>query len=142
MLFRSYSIIDDEAMREMRNTAELSLNKPEVAILYASLESIATIIWMWLVVLMSKSERTALSNIFRNRKLRALVIGLSINLTYSLVLISMAFAVNVSYIVGFRQLSIPLGVLLGVAILKEPGYLPKFIGTGVIFTGLILVGTG
>jgi uncharacterized membrane protein len=52
----------------------------------------------------------------------------------------MAYASNVSYIVAFRQLSIPLGALLGVWVQKEPAGLPKLLGVGVVFGGLILVG--
>ena len=66
--------------------------------------------------------------------------GVGIYLTYSLVLISMAFVSNVSYVVAFRQISIPLGVMLSVLILQEAAYLPKFVGVAVMFVGLTLVG--
>lgn len=56
--------------------------------------------------------------------------------------VSLAFARNVSYIVGFRQLSIPLSVVLGVAVLKEPPYRPKVIGVAIVFIGLILLAAG
>ena len=51
----------------------------------------------------------------------------------------MLFARNVSYIVAFRQLSIPLGTMLGVTILKEPRYKMKFVGMGIMLAGLLLV---
>ncbi len=43
---------------------------------------------------------------------------------------------------AFRQLSIPLGAVLGMVLLKEPHYLPKLIGLAIVFLGLILVGIG
>ncbi len=54
----------------------------------------------------------------------------------------MTHAKNVSYIVGLRQLSIPLGTLMGVLILKEKGSLPRFIGVAILFIGLVLVAVG
>jgi uncharacterized membrane protein len=49
---------------------------------------------------------------------------------------------NVSYVVAFRQLSIPLGAFVGVFVLKEPRYRPKLVGVLVMFAGLVLVGAG
>ena len=63
-------------------------------------------------------------------------------LSYPLVLISMAFAANVSYIVAFRQISVPIGVVFGVWIFKEPGYTLKSVGITIIFISLVLVATG
>ena len=54
----------------------------------------------------------------------------------------MGFVTNVSYVVAFRQISIPLGALVGVFALKEPRYRPKFAGVLIMFAGLILVGIG
>jgi uncharacterized membrane protein len=52
----------------------------------------------------------------------------------------MNYVSNVSYVAAFRQLSIPIGAILGMALLKESRYLPKTIGITAIFIGLILVG--
>jgi uncharacterized membrane protein len=68
--------------------------------------------------------------------------GVTIYFTYSLVLVAFAFARNVSYVVAFRQLSIPLGAALGIVLLHEPAYRPKLVGSAVIFVGLVLVGLG
>ena len=54
----------------------------------------------------------------------------------------MTHAKNVSYVVGLRQLSIPIGTILGVFLLKEKGSLPRFIGVGILFIGLVLVAIG
>ena len=67
---------------------------------------------------------------------------MGIYLTYTLVLISMAWAKNVSYVVGFRQLSIPIGVIMGVVLLGEPLYRPKALGVLIIMVGLVLIGVG
>lgn len=65
-----------------------------------------------------------------------------IHLGYALVLIAMAFAENVSYVVGFRQLSIPLGAIVGILVLKEPSPVPKLAGVAIMFAGLVLIAMG
>jgi uncharacterized membrane protein len=70
----------------------------------------------------------------------AAITGIGIYLTYGLVLASMNYVTNVSYVAAFRQLSIPLGALFGMVLLKEPRYVPKIIGVVIIFVGLIIVG--
>jgi len=52
----------------------------------------------------------------------------------------MNYLTNVSYVATFRQLSIALSALLGMALLKEPRYNPRIIGVVMIFLGLVVVG--
>ena len=78
----------------------------------------------------------------RANKRHAVLAGVAIHLAYTMVLVSLAFARNVSYVVGVRQLSIPLGAMLGILVLKEAPYRPKLVGVGIMFAGLILVATG
>jgi len=54
----------------------------------------------------------------------------------------MNYVRNVSYVAAFRQLSIPIGAVLGMALLKEQRYLPKVLGVVTIFVGLVLAGMG
>ena len=63
-----------------------------------------------------------------------------IDFTYGLVLVSMNYVSNVSYVAAFRQFSTPLGALFGMAFLKEPRHMPKIAGVVVIFLGLVVVG--
>ena len=72
----------------------------------------------------------------------AALTGMAIYLTYALVLISLAFVENVSYVVGFRQLSIPVGATLGLLVLKEPPHPPKLAGVTIMFIGLMLLAMG
>ena len=51
----------------------------------------------------------------------------------------MAYASNVSYVAAFRQLSIPLGALFGIAVQKEASTTTKLVGIGSVLTGLVLV---
>lgn len=65
-----------------------------------------------------------------------------IYLAYTLVLVAMGLAGNVSYAVALRQLSILFGAILGILVLREPCPLPKLVGVAILLAGLILVGTG
>jgi uncharacterized membrane protein len=93
-------------------------------------------------VIFSFRERAGFIEVLRGYKSAAATTGIGIYLTYGLVLISMNYVSNVSYVATFRQLSIPLGALFGMALLKEPRYNPKIISVAVIFIGLIMVGVG
>ena len=50
----------------------------------------------------------------------------------------MGLVTNVSFIQAFRQLSLPIGVALGIVILKEKISLPKIIGVALLLAGLVL----
>ncbi len=90
----------------------------------------------------NRRERQRITNVIRDFKAAAITTGIGIYLTYGLVLASMNYVTNVNYVSAFRQLSIPIGALMGVVLLKEPGYVPKIIGVGAIFVGVVLVGIG
>lgn len=137
-----YSIIDDEALRLLRDTPALSIAGWQATMLYAFFEGLITSLWLGIWVLFQKRGRILMLEILKTRAPRALLAGAGMAAAYTLVLISLAFVSNVSYVVTFRQISIPLGTVFGILLLKEPGYTPKYLGVAVIFTGLVLVGTG
>lgn len=137
-----YSMLDDEALRLLRGTPGVATGNTMTTLLYAGLEAISVLFWLALFVLPSRGQRAVLCETLRERALLAAGTGLTIYAAYTLVLVAMAFVANVSYVVAFRQLSVPLGAVLGVLVLKEPGSVPKFVGVGVMFVGLVLVGTG
>ena len=137
-----YSILDDEALRRLRHLPDLPAVGWQIAALYAFCEAITGSLWLGAFVLLRREGRTALRNVLRKRVWYAARAGVAIYLTYTLVLVSMAFVSNVSYVVAFRQTSVPLGAMLGVFVLKEPRHVPKFVGVAILFLGLVLVGTG
>ncbi|WP_261845254.1 hypothetical protein [Aliamphritea ceti] len=59
--------------------------------------------------------------------------------TYLLVLISMSMVTEVSYVVALRQLSIPIGVAIGVLWLKESLSMTRLQGVTLMLLGLVLV---
>lgn len=64
--------------------------------------------------------------------------GLCSSSAYALILLAMGFVSNVSYIQAFRQMSLPLGVLAGIFLLKENPAKPKLIGVALIVAGLVV----
>jgi drug/metabolite transporter (DMT)-like permease len=137
-----YTLIDDEALRQLR--AALPLPNSQITLLFIALQTSSTAVMLGLATLLFPTERGQLGQIWHNRALlrTSLVTGVVIMATYGLVLAAMAYVSNVSYVAAFRQLSIPIGALLGLTLQQEPRYRPKLLGIGIVSIGLVLVGIG
>ena len=88
------------------------------------------------------SERQGLLHTSSREWRTAFLMGFIITGTYGLVLLAMAYVSNASYVMAFRQLSIPIGAALGIVGRKEPASPPKLVGTLLVVTGLLLVALG
>jgi drug/metabolite transporter (DMT)-like permease len=97
---------------------------------------------MILFLLTLGPERNALRQVSRSGWWTAALTGLIITATYGLVLVAMAYVSNVSYLMAFRQLSIPIGAGLGILVRKESASSPKLAGIALVVVGLILVSFG
>ncbi|MCB8939190.1 MAG: multidrug DMT transporter permease [Ardenticatenaceae bacterium] len=137
-----YTLFDDQALRQLR--ASLPLTNSQVTLLFIPLQTGSTALMLGLATLFSPTERRQLRQLGQNRRLllTSLLTGIIIMSTYGLVLAAMAYVTNVSYVAAFRQLSIPIGAVLGLTLQQEPRYAPKLLGIGVVSVGLILVGIG
>ena len=136
----AYTVADDLALRYLRNLPGQPMSPVEGTLVYMVLEGISCSLWQSLFVGISRQARQSLPEVLKSFKGPAALTGIGIYLTYGIVLISMNYVSNVSYVAAFRQLSIPIGALLGMALLKEPRYLPKIVGIAAIFAGLVLAG--
>ncbi|NOG32484.1 EamA family transporter [Halomonas sp. TBZ9] len=65
--------------------------------------------------------------------------GLMITTTFGFVLVALALSDEVSHVVALRQLSIPLGTLIGILWLKERLSTFKALGLVIMLTGLWMV---
>ena len=137
-----YSILDDEALRQLRADSQVTIGNTWLTLMYGCLEGLAASLWLTIIVAIRRNGRERLRHVLNRNARDAALTGIAIYLTYTLVLISMSFVNNVSYVVGFRQLSIPLGATLGVLVLKESPHPPKLAGVAIMFVGLLLVATG
>lgn len=137
-----YTLIDDEALRQLR--AALPLPNSQITLLFIALQTGSTAVMLGLATLFSPTERGQLRQLWHNHTLlrTSLVTGVVIMATYGLVLAAMAYVSNVSYVAAFRQLSIPIGAILGLTLQQEPRYPPKLLGIGIVSLGLVLVGIG
>lgn len=138
-----YSLIDSEALKLAR-AATAPLPGPGVTAVYALLEGLASSLWLGVYLAASRGFRAAGdSDLLSPGVIRqALQVGVGIYAAYTLVLVAMGFVTNVSYVVAFRQLSIPLGALLGMTVLREPRPLLRLAGIAGVFSGLVLLGLG
>ena len=135
-----YTVADDMALRYLRELPGKPMNPVQGTLVYMVLEGISCSLWQCLFVVVNRRERQNVPEVLASFKGPAVLTGIGIYLTYGIVLISMNYVSNVSYVAAFRQLSIPIGAILGMAFLKEPRYLPKTVGIAAIFIGLVLVG--
>jgi len=137
-----YSMLDDTALRCLRASSDVGLKTVPATMLYSFVEALSASLWLGGFVLGSRRGRRELGAVWRHQRSSAFLAGAGIYVTYTIVLVSLAFVRNVSYVVAFRQLSIPIGAVLGMLLLKEPRPAPKIAGIAVLFVGLLMVGLG
>lgn len=140
-----YTLVDAEAMRQLRQMPALGLNSLSLALVYLEYETLFSAAVLGIYVLIRPTERQRLRDLLRRGRSHlsiALATGFVLNLSYILILLAMGFARDVAYVVAFRQLSIPLGATLGMVVQKEPAFIPKMAGIVIVSIGLVLVGLG
>ncbi len=137
-----YTVTDNEALRHLRELPGKPFGPLDATLMYMVLEGISCSIWQFFLTIFSPGERKNMIVVLRDYMGAAVITGLGIYLTYGLVLAAMNYVTNVSYIAAFRQLSIPLGAIFGMALLSEPRYFTKIMGVTTIFIGLIFVRMG
>ncbi len=136
-----YSFVDDIGMNMLKLVPNDAAGWRR-AFLYLLLECVFTAFWLQIIMLFTKKSTARFRASWRLLLKPALLAGLAIGATYGIILLAMTLAKNVSYVVALRQLSIPLGTMMGVLILGEKGSLMRFIGVGILFIGLVLVAAG
>lgn len=137
-----YSIVDDGALTAFR----AALGSPGVgvraALIYLMLESLAAAVGLAGLILIAGGPRRIARDLRSIRLSEAAISGVGIILAYGLVLVAYGYARNVSYVVAFRQVSLPIGVFMAMAILKEQANGPRIVGTAVLLAGLVMVSLG
>lgn len=131
-----YSLIDKQALGLMQGAGHSGLTAGAV---FMVLQALMTLTWSVPLLALLPAERRRLPALRQQGLTMLVVTGLMMTCTYGLVLIAMALTDEVSYVVALRQLSIPVGVLMGVLWLKEPASRAKALGTLVMLAGLVLV---
>lgn len=137
-----FTIADYEALHILRELPGKPFGPVDGPLTYVIFESAFASLWLGALVLFNGKERKSFINILRVSKASAALMGIGMYLGYGLVLVSMQYVTNVSYVAAFRQLSIPLGATLGIVLLREPRYPTKLVGVITVYGGLVLVGIG
>jgi drug/metabolite transporter (DMT)-like permease len=135
-----YSMIDSAALSSLRDQA--GFGAVASGIFYLAAEAVTSSVWMAAYVLFRRSERRELERGLRESWRGGLAMGAGIYVTYGLVLVAMAFARNVGYIVAFRQLSIPLGSVVAILAFREAAPPTRIAGIAVTSAGLLLIALG
>lgn len=131
-----YSVIDKQALDLMLDSGYSSLM---AGLHFMVLQALVTPLWAIPVIALISGERHQFKILWRGERATVPLTGLMITGTYGLVLMAMALTEEVSHVVAMRQLSIPLGVLMGIVWLKESAPPIKLLGTAIMLGGLSIV---
>ena len=132
-----YTVFDSLALEAMRSwTLPAGISKTMTALSYYACRNLTLTTSLLCFSILIPSQRKILAQYIRERNLRPFPAGLCGVGTYSLVMIAMNYVSNVSYVQAFRQMGLPIGVLLGIVFLKEKFSVPKLTGIMLIMVGL------
>ncbi len=130
-----YTILDSMASAMVRNSPGLTSLSAALVYLFLIEAGLSAALGVYVACL--PKERMEFRRFFLKTPVPHLA-GIASSSAYVLILLSMGHVSNVSYVQAFRQMSLPIGVLMGILILKESCHLPKMIGLALILIGLIL----
>lgn len=132
-----YTLFDSRAIAYVRESAGNKVNLVDT-LAYLFLMEFGLLLGELIFFLFSKRERVLFIELIR-KPLTPIISGICGSAAYALILLSMAFVTNVSYIQAFRQMSLPIGFFAGILILKEKAAVPKIVGLILIVTGLVMI---
>ncbi len=133
-----YTIMDSIGLRLLEGTMGDRFSNATLSAVYLALEGSFGCLLTGCYVACRKEQRRLIPGIFLNYRGPMAVTGVGIYLTYGLVLMSMNHVSNVSYVGVFRQLSIPIGALMGMLLLAEPRYTPRILGVAMVAGGIAI----
>lgn len=139
----AYTLIDDLGVHRVLASGALASHGDSTiraGLLYASLEAWATSLGMGLWLVRKADHRQAVRDYNSPAALRdAIIMGIGSYASYALVLIAMLYASDVSYVAGFRQLSVPIGAAVGILWLGERLNTGRALGLLAMSVGLLLI---
>jgi drug/metabolite transporter (DMT)-like permease len=132
-----YSVLDSLGMKALASTS------PEVSMMlvsstYIYLQVLFTSLLLGVISLSNRKSREEFINVLSTKKTIAFIISGMTMLSYAPILVAMTLVTNVTYVVAFRQASIPIAFLLGVIFLKEVSYRIRWIAVIFILLGLVI----
>lgn len=137
-----YSIVDDAALSIYR--AEIGGESAwlQAPVTYMAFESVIAAVFLLTFALVREGFAGMRKEFQSTQYGSAALAGIGIVSAYCLVLVAYGFARNVAYVVAFRQISLPIGTLLGIILLGEKMSSARLAGMALILAGLVLVSIG
>ncbi|HZT41760.1 MAG TPA: EamA family transporter [Chthonomonadaceae bacterium] len=136
-----YTVAGDRALAVLRALPGHPFTPLSASLAYLQINTLTNFAGLLLVVPLLRDRRSPPLTATVRPGMAAFM-GVVIYLSYGLVLLAMAYVTNVAYVAAFRQVSIPIGALLGMMLLREPRYHPRIAGLALITGGLILTALG
>ncbi len=133
-----YSLFDYHILKSFNSQTDFS--KIRVCLAYMFILEAGITFGFLLPAIFLKQFRKDLVNDMKCNKTPCFQMSFGMTGAYVLVLIAMTYTQQASLVIAFRQLSIPIGFLLGVLILKESSLRMKWVGMLTICFGLIVLG--
>ena len=131
-----YTVFDSQAQRLLKECCG-QIAAPLRSLTYYSLRGVTLSLTLWILTLAVPLCRRELREIVSSGHLRnGILAGCFASFSYVLVLCAMNYVTNVSYVQVFRQLGLPIGMALGVLVLKEHCTRTKVWGVTLILAGL------
>jgi len=134
-----YTLIDSELMKLMSSSP--GHDNMTAAYVFSFIINISIGCSLGTMVLLRKKERLLFKEFFTGWKnlWPPITAGVLSSLAYLLILSVMPRVFHLSFLQAFRQMSLPIGLLLGLLLLKEPAHRPKLTGICAIVCGLIII---
>ncbi|MBN2583995.1 MAG: hypothetical protein JXL80_13100 [Planctomycetes bacterium] len=137
-----FTIADGQAMVTLGRLGDPVLSSVPGRMIYYCIEIGGGGLLVLASILAVPQTRRQLGSEARRNWRTSLGCGLIFALAYTAVLTAMVHVTDVSYVIAYTQLSIPLGALLGVLVLKEPRPVLKFVGVALMLAGVVFVSLG
>ncbi len=132
-----YTVFDKIAQNIVRDHFE-NISAAVRSMTFYSTRGLCLSSTLWLISLSRSKYRAMMLDFFRKKDFKPLLAGVFASGTYVLVLISMNYVSNVSYVQVFRQVGLLVAMLLGFVVLKERCTATKCTGVTLILIGLAL----
>ena len=133
-----YSVLDHVVLKSIVEASNAS--KMALCLVYMFILEGGVVLGLGPRILWSSSSRHKLFETFRDYKGKSFIMGAGIVASYVVALLAYTYTDAASIVVALRQLSIPLGFILGLYILREKSHALKWIGMVMICLGLGVFG--
>ncbi|WP_417597545.1 EamA family transporter [Oceanospirillum sp.] len=131
-----YSLVDAHGINILQK--DVGMNPYQAGASYVLLQGMTCLLWLAPWAMFYQEERRQVFRLIQAPKWMIWA-GLFIMLTYLMILASFALVDEASFVVAFRQISIVLGVIASVVLLKEQLNRLRVVSVSLIFFGVVLI---